>query len=44
LITQGLTNQQIADRIFVSVNTVKSAITLRTIDPALLKRPPPQAT
>jgi two-component system, NarL family, response regulator LiaR len=26
LITQGLTNQQIADRIFVSVNTVKSAI------------------
>jgi DNA-binding NarL/FixJ family response regulator len=71
LITQGLSNQEIADRIFLSVNTVKSAIrsayrkinverrsqavswgmthgfqpdTLRTIDPALLKRPSPHAT
>ena len=68
LITQGLTNQQIADRIYVSINSVKSYIrtayrkigverraqavlwgaengfrpdTLRTVDPALLLRPPP---
>jgi DNA-binding CsgD family transcriptional regulator len=66
LITQGLTNQEIADRMFVSINSVKTYIraayrkinverrsqavlwgagngfkpdTLRTVDPALLKRP-----
>lgn len=68
LITHGLSNQEIADRAFVSINTVKSYIrsayrkigvtrrpqavlwgvangfkpdTLRTVDPALLKRPSP---
>ncbi|RNM14032.1 response regulator transcription factor [Nocardioides pocheonensis] len=68
LITQGLSNQEIADRAFVTINTVKSYIrsayrkigvtrrpqavlwavtngfkpdTLRTVDPALLKRPSP---
>jgi NarL family two-component system response regulator LiaR len=67
LITQGLSNQDIADRIFVSINTVKTCIRLgyrkmgvttrsqavlwgvengfkpdrlRTLDPALLVRPP----
>ena len=67
LITQGLTNQQIADRVYVSINSVKTYIrsayrkigvtmrtqavvwgidngfrpdSLRTIDPALLRRPP----
>jgi NarL family two-component system response regulator LiaR len=66
LITQGLTNQQIADRAYLSINTVKTFIrsayrkigvtmrtqaviwgvdngfrpdTLRTVDPALLRRP-----
>jgi DNA-binding NarL/FixJ family response regulator len=68
LITQGLSNQEIADRAFVTINTVKSYIrsayrkigvtrrpqavlwgvtngfkpdALRTVDPALLKRPSP---
>jgi len=67
LITQGLTNQQIADRVYLSINSVKTYIrsayrkigvqrrsqavlwgvshgfepdTLRTVDPALLRRPP----
>jgi two-component system, NarL family, response regulator LiaR len=67
LITQGLTNQQIADRVYLSINSVKTYIrsayrkidverrsqavlwgvangfrpdSLRTIDPALLRRPP----
>ncbi|MGZ5401338.1 MAG: response regulator transcription factor, partial [Nocardioides sp.] len=71
LITQGLSNQEIADRVFVSINTVKTYVrsayrkievtrrsqavvwalengfkpdTLRTVDPALLIRPRPQAT
>jgi DNA-binding NarL/FixJ family response regulator len=66
LITQGMTNQEIADRIYLSINSVKTYIrsayrkmqvtrrsqavlwgvengfepdTLRTVDPALLKRP-----
>ena len=66
LITQGMTNQQIADRVYVSINSVKTYIrsayrkmgvtirtqaviwgidngfrpdSLRTLDPALLKRP-----
>jgi NarL family two-component system response regulator LiaR len=70
LITQGLTNQEIADRIYLSINSIKSYIrsayrkinverrsqavlwgmtngfqpdTLRTVDPALLERPPPTA-
>jgi len=70
LITQGLSNQQIADRAFLSINSIKTYIrsayrkigatsrtqaviwglehgfkpdTLRTIDPALLVRPPPSA-
>ena len=67
LITQGLTNQEIAERVFISPNTVKTYVrsayrkisverrpqavlwgvangfkpdTLRTVDPALLRRPP----
>ena len=67
LITQGLTNQEIADRVYLSINSVKTYIrtayrkigvvrrpqavlwgvqngfrpdTLRTVDPALLVRPP----
>jgi len=67
LITQGLTNQQIAERAYLSINSVKTYIrsayrkidvqrrsqailwgiahgfepdTLRTVDPALLRRPP----
>lgn len=67
LITQGLSNQQIADRVFLSLNTLKTYIrtayrkigverrsqavrwgiqngfepdTLRTVDPALLRRQP----
>ncbi len=70
LITQGLSNQDIATRAFLSINSVKTYIrsayrkidvtsrsqavlwgvdngfkpdTLRTIDPALLMRPPPAA-
>lgn len=70
LITQGLSNQEIADRIFLSINSVKTYIRtayrkidverrpqavlwgvrngfepdrLRTIDPALLLRPPASA-
>ena len=66
LITQGLSNQEMADRLFVSINTIKTYVrstyrkigverraqavlwgvdngfkpdTLRTVDPALLKRP-----
>jgi DNA-binding NarL/FixJ family response regulator len=68
LITQGLSNQEIAERVFVTINTVKTYIrsayrkigvtrrsqavlwgvgngfepdALRTIDPALLRRPTP---
>jgi len=68
LITHGLTNREIAERVFISPNTVKTYVrsayrkigverrsqallwgvdngfkpdTLRTIDPALLKRPGP---
>ena len=70
LITQGLTNQQIADRVYLSINSVKTYIRsayrkigverrpqavlwgvahgfepdiLRTIDPALFRRPPPRS-
>jgi len=70
LVTHGLSNQEIADRIYVSINTVKTNIraayrkmgvqtrsqavlwgvkngfepdTLRTVDPALLRRPPTRA-
>lgn len=70
LITQGLTNQQIADRVYLGLNTIKTYIrsayrkigverrsqavlwgtqngfkpdTLRTTDPALLRRPPATA-
>jgi two-component system, NarL family, response regulator LiaR len=70
LITQGLSNQEIADRAYLSINTVKTHIrtayqkinvtrraqavswglqngfepdTLRTLDPALLRRPAPTA-
>ena len=70
LITQGLSNQEIADRVYLSINSVKTYIrsayrkigvvkrtqalvwaidhgfrpdTLRTIDPALLVRPPAYA-
>ena len=71
LITQGLSNREIADRVYLSINSVKTYIraayrkinverrsqavlwgvangfrpdTLRTIDRALLLRPPPPVT